>query len=171
MGYLLPDARGCRDWWAIVAEVARWEARVCPGMGVFASCMRLPCLMDCVSWCELGACGVLPITYFFSPNIWGLATLTKLKTEMRICCTKFSTVTLVVRHLRGLNGIPFSQNIKCFRGISQYHHFRFTSAPGVIFVKVSPTAEKGEDFIIFETECLSWYSVNQHVKCCYSRRT
>ena len=44
---------------------------------------------------------------FFFPNIWGLATLTKLKTEMRICRTKFGTVTLVVRHLRGMNGIPF----------------------------------------------------------------
>ena len=44
---------------------------------------------------------------FFFPNIWGLATLTKLKTEMRICRTKFGTVTLVVHHLRGMNGIPF----------------------------------------------------------------
>ena len=29
-----------------------------------------------------------------------------------------------------------------FRGISKYHHFRFTSVPGVIFVRVSPTAEE-----------------------------
>ena len=44
---------------------------------------------------------------FFFPNIWGLATLTKVKTEMRICRTKFGTVTLAVHHLRGMNGIPF----------------------------------------------------------------
>ena len=44
--------------------------------------------------------------HFFS-NIWGLATLTKLKTEMRICRTKFGTATLVVHHLRRINGIPF----------------------------------------------------------------
>ena len=45
--------------------------------------------------------------HLFFPNIWGLATLSKLKTEMRICRTKFGTVTLVVHHLRGMNGIPF----------------------------------------------------------------
>ena len=47
-----------------------------------------------------------PSPIFFS-NIWGLATLTKLKTEMRICRTKFGRVTLVVHHLRSMNGIPF----------------------------------------------------------------
>ena len=35
----------------------------------------------------------------------------------------------------------FNRTFKCFRGISKYHHFRFT-APGIIFVKVSPTAEE-----------------------------
>ena len=29
------------------------------------------------------------------PIFWGLATLTKLNTEMRICCTKFGIVTLI----------------------------------------------------------------------------
>ena len=29
-----------------------------------------------------------------------------------------------------------------FRGIFKYHHFRFTSVPGVIFVRLSPTAEE-----------------------------
>ena len=45
--------------------------------------------------------------HLFFPNIWGLATLTKLKTRMRICRTTFGTVTLEVHHLRGTNGIPF----------------------------------------------------------------
>ena len=45
--------------------------------------------------------------HLFFPSIWGLATLTKLKTEIRICRTRFGTVTLVVHHLRGMNGIPF----------------------------------------------------------------
>ena len=37
----------------------------------------------------------------------------------------------------------FNRTFKCFRGISKYHHFRFTSVPGVIhvFVRVSPTTE------------------------------
>ena len=47
-----------------------------------------------------------------------------------------------VHHLRGMNGIFFNRTFKCFRGISKYHHFRFTSVPGVIFVRVSPTAEE-----------------------------
>ena len=34
------------------------------------------------------------VHHFFS-NIWGLATLTKFKTEMRICRTKCGIVTLV----------------------------------------------------------------------------
>ena len=45
--------------------------------------------------------------HLFFPKIWGLATLTKLKTEMRICRTKFGIVTHVVHHLRGMNGILF----------------------------------------------------------------
>ena len=36
----------------------------------------------------------------------------------------------------------FLRTFKCLRGISKYHHFRFTSVPGVIFVRVSPTAEE-----------------------------
>ena len=36
----------------------------------------------------------------------------------------------------------FNRTFKFFRGISKYHHFRFTTAPGIIFVKVSPTAEE-----------------------------
>ena len=48
----------------------------------------------------------LPVTYF-SPNIWGLATLTKLKNRNGICRTIFGTVTIVVHHLHGMNGIPF----------------------------------------------------------------
>ena len=48
-----------------------------------------------------------------------------------------------VHHLRCMNGILFfNRTFKCFRGISKYHHFRFTSVPGVIFVRVSPTAEE-----------------------------
>ena len=48
-----------------------------------------------------------------------------------------------VHHLRGMNGILFFlRTFKCFGGISKYHHFRFTSVPGVIFVRVSPTAEE-----------------------------
>ena len=48
-----------------------------------------------------------------------------------------------VHHLRGMNEILFSnRTFKCFRGISKYYHFRFTSVPGVIFVRVSPTAEE-----------------------------
>ena len=43
-----------------------------------------------------------------------------------------------VHQLRGI----FFNRFKCFRGISKYHHFRFTSVPGVIFVRVSPTAEE-----------------------------
>ena len=31
------------------------------------------------------------------PNVWGLATLTKFNTEMRICRTKFSIVTLILQ--------------------------------------------------------------------------
>ena len=48
-----------------------------------------------------------------------------------------------VHHLRGMNGILFfNRTYKCFRGISKYHHFWFTSVPDVIFVRVSPTAEE-----------------------------
>ena len=49
-----------------------------------------------------------------------------------------------VHHLRGMNGIVFlkKRTFKCFRGISKYHHFRLTSVPGVIFVRVSSTAEE-----------------------------
>ena len=36
----------------------------------------------------------------------------------------------------------FNRTFKCFRGISKNHHFRFTSVPGVIFVRISPTAEE-----------------------------
>ena len=36
----------------------------------------------------------------------------------------------------------FNRTFKCFRGISKYHHFRLTSVPGVIFVRVSSTAEE-----------------------------
>ena len=36
----------------------------------------------------------------------------------------------------------FNRALKCFRGISKYHHFIFTSTPGVIFVEVSPAAEE-----------------------------
>ena len=40
-------------------------------------------------------------------------------------------------------GFFFNRTFKCFRGISKYHHFRFTSVLGVIhvFVRVSPTTE------------------------------
>ena len=49
-----------------------------------------------------------------------------------------------VHHLRGMNGILFfNRTFKCFRGISKYYHFGFTSVLGVIFVRVSPTAEEG----------------------------
>ena len=44
-----------------------------------------------------------------------------------------------------MNGILFLKKIdllNAFRGISKYYHFRFTSVPGVIFVRVSPTAEE-----------------------------
>ena len=34
-----------------------------------------------------------------------------------------------------------NKTFKCFRGISKYHQFRFTFVHGVIFVRVSPTAE------------------------------
>ena len=48
-----------------------------------------------------------------------------------------------VHHLRGMNGILFfNRTFKCFRGMSKYHHFRFTSVSGVIFVRVSPSAEE-----------------------------
>ena len=48
-----------------------------------------------------------------------------------------------VHHLRDMNGILFlNRTFKCFRGFSKYHHFLFTSVPGVIFVRVSPTAEE-----------------------------
>ena len=48
-----------------------------------------------------------------------------------------------VHHLQGMNGILFfNRTFKCFRGISKYHYFRFTSEPGVIFVRVSSTAEE-----------------------------
>ena len=36
----------------------------------------------------------------------------------------------------------FNKTFKNFRAISKYHHFWFTSVPGVIFVKVSLTAEE-----------------------------
>ena len=50
---------------------------------------------------------------------------------------------LFVHHLRGMYGILFlNRTFKCFRVISKYHHFRFTSVPDVIFVRVSPTAEE-----------------------------
>ena len=42
-----------------------------------------------------------------------------------------------------MNGILFlNRTFKCFRGISNYYHFRFTSVPGVMFMRVSPTAEE-----------------------------
>ena len=42
-----------------------------------------------------------------------------------------------------MNGVLFlNRTFKCFRGISKYHHLGFTSVPGVIFVRVSPTAEE-----------------------------
>ena len=92
-------------------EVARWETLVYPGVGVFClMCVVILSRWLCqLMWARRGmclACRVFPVTYFF-PNIWGLATLTKLKTEMRICRTKFGTVMLEVHHLRGMNGIPF----------------------------------------------------------------
>ena len=34
----------------------------------------------------------------------------------------------------------FNRIFRCFKGISKFHHFRFTSTPGVVFAKVSPTA-------------------------------
>ena len=40
-----------------------------------------------------------------------------------------------------MNGILFNR-FKCFREISKYHHFRFTSVPGVIIVRVFPTAKE-----------------------------
>ena len=48
-----------------------------------------------------------------------------------------------VHHLCAINGILyFNRKFKCFRGFSKYHHFRFISVPGVIFVRVSPTGEE-----------------------------
>ena len=53
-----------------------------------------------------------------------------------------------VHHLRGMNGILFfNRTFKCFRGISKYYHFWFTSVPGVIFVRV-----RGENFVN-KTKC------------------
>ena len=63
---------------------------------VCAWCLRLPGLKDCVSWWMCFACLVLPITWFFFPNVWGLATLTKLNTEMHIFRTKFGITTLIL---------------------------------------------------------------------------
>ena len=107
LGGASPSWRPGLSWWL------RWlggRRLYVPAWASFAWCMRLPCLADCVSWCELGG-GVLRLPglarHLFFPNIWGLAKLTKLKPEMRICRTKFDTVTLVVHHLRGMNGIPF----------------------------------------------------------------
>ena len=76
-----------------------------------------------------------------------------------------------VHHLRGMNGILFlNRKFKCFRGISKYHHFRFTSVPGVIFVRVSLTAEE-ERIFINKTKCRFELFINQHVKYFQFRRT
>ena len=56
-------------------------------------------------------------------------------------CVLLLVLKPFVHHLRGMNGILFNRTFKCIRGISKYHNFRFTSVPGVIFVRVSPTAE------------------------------
>ena len=54
-----------------------------------------------------------------------------------------------VHHLRGMYGILFfNGTFKCFRGISKYHHFRFTFVSGVIFVRVSSTAEEERNSLI-----------------------
>ena len=42
-----------------------------------------------------------------------------------------------------------------FRGISRYHNFIFTSAPGVIFVEVSPTAEEERISLLKPNDILS----------------
>ena len=42
--------------------------------------------------CAWRVCASLRV---FPPNVWGLATLTKLNTELRICRTKFCIVTLI----------------------------------------------------------------------------
>ena len=49
----------------------------------------------------------------------------------------------------------FNRTFKCFRGISKYHHIRFTSVPGVIFVRVSPTAEEERISLIKPNEDLN----------------
>ena len=54
----------------------------------------------------------------------------------------------------------FSRTLKCFGGISKYHHFRFTSAPGVIFVEASPTAEEERISLLKPIECLDILSTN-----------
>ena len=36
----------------------------------------------------------------------------------------------------------FNRTFKCFKGISKYHHFWFTSVPDVICVRISPTAKE-----------------------------
>ena len=47
-----------------------------------------------VDMCSEGMCFACCCLFVFS-NFWGLATLTKLNTAMRICRTKFGIVTLI----------------------------------------------------------------------------
>ena len=66
-----------------------------------------------------------------------------------------------VHHLRGMNGVLFfNRTFKCFRGIFKYHRFRFTSVPGVIFVRVSPTAEEERISLIKPNVYLNYLVTN-----------
>ena len=48
----------------------------------------------------------------------------------------------------------FNRTFKCFRGVSKYQNFRFTSVSGFIFVRVFSTAEE-ERISLNKTKCRS----------------
>ena len=74
--------------WAMVAEVARWDAYKFMGRRLLPDAFGYPVSRIVQLKGDVLRLPRLPFA-FFVPSFWGLATLTKLNTEMHICCTNF----------------------------------------------------------------------------------
>ena len=155
MGHLLPDPRGCHGGLggSVGDACMSRHGRLLPDVCGYPVSRIVS--VDVSSEGDVVRLPRLPVTYF-SPNIWGLATLTKLKNR---------NAHLSHNIWHSYNCSPpftwyewdsfFNRALKCFRGISKYHHFIFTSAPGVIFVEVSPAAEKERISLLKPNDILS----------------
>ena len=74
--------------WAMVAEVARWDAYKFIGRRLLPDAYGYPVSRIVQLKGDVLRLPRLPFA-FYVPSFWGLATLTKLNTEMHICCTNF----------------------------------------------------------------------------------